>query len=235
MPRARIWRRRRFQRRRNVNVFRRYRQKSARLFRRFIRKRARPELKFSTNVIETGNIDPNTAYSQKLTPETISVGANRFERVGDKLKFVKVVCMFHVTDNSSTLLTAPSVNSAVVRLIIWSPRIDIEPVVSAFNGLTEVNALVDPNLCTVHRDTQFTLSPPYMAEALDNERSGGPRPREWLKRFDILFPRHVYFGNTAVNPSGFVDEEKYSLYFTIINGDLNNVASVVSRTYFYDA
>lgn len=222
--------RRRFNRRRKFRTTRV--QKSRRLFRKFIRRKAlKPELKYQTTDSQSPSIPPNGCYTAKVTPSQINFGTSAGTRIGQRVNFIKLDITAQVRNDSTTSVTsAPTMQSAPHRFVVWSPRTDITTAVTYMNAIG-VGTIIDYSYVTVYRDVIFHLSPPYMAESTSNDIAGGPCLYLWLRRFSLRFPRKVTFGggNTLV------DEEKYSCYFTVVTSGFPAVANLSHRTYYYDA
>lgn len=209
-------------------------QKSRRIFKRFIRRTAiRPELKFVDAQQTIPNIIPLTSRSFKLSPDAIETGVSRSQRTGAQVKFIKVDLNAVFRNNSSTTspAVAPSIQSANHRFIIWTPRVDITAAINYMNSITNYAVLFDYNIITIVRDITFALSPPYMSEATTNDIAGGPRPYEIMKKFKIPHPRKVKFFNQA----GTIDEERYTLYCTIVTSYLDTIMILNTRTFYFDA
>jgi len=233
MPLARRWRRRRvFRRKRFVNYKARRWMKGQRLFRRFLRKKSKPELKYNTSQINFNNMVANTNTTSSITPTALQSGTLRSEKIGQQVKFVKVSIRLLVNNDSATTApeAAPSLQSSLNRIIIWTPRLDMETCQEYMSNLV-IPTLLDPNYITVLRDVTFNMSPPYMQEATNNDIAGGPFARQYIKRFEILHPRNVHFPFD----SNSIDEEKYGMFITFVNGEFINDMICFARTFYYDA
>lgn len=170
-------------------------------------------------------------YTNAMTPLTLNQGTNYDQRVGNQVNFIKVDGRMNFRNDSATTVgTAPQVPNSLVRLIVWSPRVDYSTALTYMNAL-QTGSLLDPLYATYHRDITFSLSPPYMAEATSNDIAGGPSLYSTIKNLSIRFPRKVKFAPSSVN----VDEEKYSLYFTVVNGQLNLIGFYNFRTWYFDS
>lgn len=194
------------------------RARSNRIFRRFIRRRAiRPELKWASNSInatvgnQAGATNVNS-YSFALTPQAIGQGTGIGDRIGNELNFIKVdIRTTYVDDSTLTDGNRPAHHSYLVRQVIWSPRVDIDLALAYMNDINSYSN-IDFNNATILSDTTFTMSP--RIEGVAGVVVGqATNPSLKLVTRKVKFPRKVKFSNNTLTT---VDEEKYTLYMTIV-------------------
>lgn len=206
--------------------------------RRFVRRPMRTELKWLiTASTSNQDVGPGLHITQPISATAIPQGPGINERVGNQCKLTRVGLHLVVLNNSPTTapITAPTVQSSICRVIIWSPRIEVARVLNYFNAVPiRVITQLDFNVMTVHKDQLVYLSPPYMAEATTNDIAGGPFALGKQYRWSFFFPRSVKFSNVA-GDSADVDDDKDVMYCTVVAGNLDVRWTFEAKTWFKDA
>lgn len=219
--RKRIWRRS-FKMLRSRNIaFSRYNRQHIRLRKMLRRRRNKPELKKLT-VAKVYQMGSSARMTQRLSPAIIEVGAGSDDRIGQEIKFMKVLWRGNMQCTYPVLpVPITEVPTSLIRLIVWSPRIDFEEADTYFDAI-ELHEPVDWNVATVYWDRVVQLG--LTGTAVRNpDAATGPvqpyffngsppvPPRRPFKKI-FKFPRKIKFreGNDSVSPQD-------SLYVTIIN------------------
>lgn len=132
--------------------------------------------------------------------------------------FRRLKVKLYMRNNSgNTGATAPLVQSSVVRLLFWTPRVNYEQAASHMNGL-QSQSIPDFNQVTIHREKIVYLGAPYIdgEVGVTGVISGGTAMYDKLLDFSFAFPRKAKFpaGSAIVNP------DKDVMYLTIIVGYL---------------
>lgn len=232
---------RRFYRSRPFGRFRRPLMKSRllgwRFFRRrfnmrsaMARKRAKPELKYFTNS-EIINMAANTAYTYNVTPAAIPQGVSENERIGNRIKFMRV--SLHVVCYQNTLLTAQTVPIQRVRFILWTPRIDIATGTSTIENTANEGFFVPNTVATVYMDRTYCLGA-LMQNADASTTQVNTTTSQIVFRKYVKFPRQVNWSSGVINA---INEPKDRMFLTILAYDAGgmNIQTVVrSRTSYID-
>ncbi|AYP28937.1 MAG: putative capsid protein [Cressdnaviricota sp.] len=189
------------------------------------RRRLRPEIKKYT-VALSGGLPPASRLTTNLTPTALTSGIQDPQRLGREVKFQKVWLCFSLKNANTPPATVTLTSKP--RVIIWSPRIDYA-LCSAYMENIGAHEEFDWNNITVHWDKHLTISS-HSLQSQGNPMAA-PGLEEVLIRKTIPFMRNVKFG--SLNDK--VDEEKYSLYMTIINrGEFTLSLVGSSNTHFID-
>lgn len=208
--------------------------------RRVLRRRPlRPEIKWITafNTADTPGqeILPQTTQQWVVTPGEIAQGTGSDQRVGNKVKFRKV--LFHV--RISNLFRSNADNHiSRARMILLTPRIDGPNLINYFSG-ANFNPRVDfpdHNLMHIMYDKEINLNNMVTLSASVNVYAGaGERVSTQLQRV-LPFPRTVEFRNG----SNFIMDSKDAIYCYIFNLNTTGSGSSLavqwrSKTTYVDA
>lgn len=210
------------------------RARSNRLFRRFIRRSNKPELKYILSEWDQA-VNENVKYTNSISAIEIAKGTSAGQRVGNQLRLVKLDFSFLIRDNSSQTITAPTVQSYNVRVVVWTPRTDYNRAATYMN-LLSIAGHIDYNFVTVYRDFHVKLSPAYM-QGTAAVVGAAPFAFSKVVRMKIKFPRKVHLQDN----SDLLDEDKDVMFATFVAEDTPGTAIAgiriftQSKLWFYDA
>lgn len=218
---------------------RRYITKST-IQRRFYRKamtvkRAKPEIKYIFNAgnytpeFNSTTLSPNSGVT--LIPTSIEQGPNINQRIGNKIKSLRVTVEFeaalaNVTGGALNLLTIP------LRIVIVQPRIDTTRATDFLNTLGQKP--ISPMLFRIYKDYTHTVVNPYFRPAVvdpppePGQYGSSANPKCIVKyKKCFRFPRNVAFTYNTINdvPQDTTDTDPTNLLWMWVYPGVTNLPS----------
>lgn len=185
------------------------------------KKNARKEIKYTLNFNFQANLGAVSRTTVALSPLQITVGADRNQRIGNKVKFRYVLFDTWGECDGGALL------NGTYRMIVWSPRMDFTTAQNAIFAL-DLQFYPNPHTVQTYFDKTFMLGNPTTNNATPTFNRNTFRFKRIFK-----FPRSVNF--TEAN--ALVNDPQDIMYVTLFNVVANSPAvnwSVRSKCTYID-
>ncbi|AXH74711.1 MAG: putative capsid protein [Cressdnaviricota sp.] len=205
--------------------------RKARIYRTFqARRPVKPEIKYINYVSGAVSVSSNSYQQDRATPATIITGPAINQKIGNSVKIRKCHLRILLTGNQgNTQLTAYQIPSTMVRVVVWTPRLDYGNA-AAHMSTIQFGEMVDFNTCTVWLDRYYTLGNAAFLGNTNITTSSGI-PNQVMIKKTIPFMRKWNF--STYNATG-IDPEA-GVFYNIYAYQSQLIYSSWSRTFFVDA